>query len=77
MSGRVHLLGGSRMKRLAAILTALAAVIGSVSALIVSITGGEAAPQPITHIIIQEIGDYQDFVEQTELPQFEHLKGSS
>jgi len=28
----------------------------------------------VTHIIIQEIGDYQQFVDDTDLEYYEHLK---
>ena len=65
------------MNRFTKVIGVLTALIASVTGLLVALRGGDATPQPITHIIIQEVGDYQQFVDQTELPQFEHLKGSS
>ena len=65
------------MNRFTKVIGALTALLASVTGLLVALRGGDATPQPITHIIIQEVGDYQQFVDQTELPQFEHLKGSS
>ena len=65
------------MTRLTKVIGAITALIASVTGLLVALRGDDATPQPITHIIIQEVGDYQQFVDQTDLPQFEHLKGSS
>ena len=65
------------MNRFTKVIGALTALIAAVTGLLVALRGDDATPQPITHIIIQEVGDYQQFVDQTELPQFEHLKGSS
>lgn len=61
------------MNRLTKVIGAITALIASVTGLLVALRGGDSAPQPITHIIIQEVGDYQNFVDNTDLPQY--LKG--
>jgi hypothetical protein len=59
------------------IITAITALITAIGGLLIAVNtflGDEAAPQPVTHIIIQEIGDYQQFVDDTDLEYYEHLK---
>ena len=59
------------------IITAITALVTAVGGLIVAINtmfDDEQAPQPITHIIIQEVGDYADFLETTDLEQYSSLK---
>ena len=60
------------------ILTAIAAVLTAMGGLIMAIntmfgSGGDA-PQPITHIIIQEVGDYDNFVQETDLEYYQDMK---
>ena len=60
------------------IITAITAILTAVGGLIVAINtmfGDEGnGPQPITTIIIQEVGDYQQFVENTDLSYYEGMK---
>ena len=60
------------------IITAITAMLTAVGGLIVAINtmiGDEGnGPQPITTIIIQEVGDYQQFVENTDLSFYEGMK---
>jgi len=59
------------------IITAITGMITAVGGLIIAINtmfDDEQAPQPITHIIIQEVGDYDDFLENTNLEQYDNLK---
>jgi len=60
------------------IITAITAMLTAVGGLVLAINtmfGDEDhTPQPITHIIIQEVGDYNDFVQETNLEIYEHLK---
>ena len=63
------------MNRLTKVIGAITALIASITGLLVALRGGDSSPQPITHIIIQEVGDYQNFVDNTDLPQY--LKGQS
>ena len=60
------------------IITAITAMLTAVGGLIVAINtmfGDEGnGPQPITTIIIQEVGDYQQFVEKTDLSFYEGMK---
>jgi len=60
------------------IITAIAALITAIGGLLIAINtmfdDGDVAPQPITHIIIQEIGDYADFLEETNLEEYQDLK---
>ena len=60
------------------IVTAITAMLTAVGGLIVAINtmfGDEGnGPQPITTIIIQEVGDYQQFVENTDLSFYEGMK---
>ena len=60
------------------IITAITAMLTAVGGLIVAINtmfGDEGnGPQPITTIIIQEVGDYQQFVEDTDLSYYEGMK---
>ena len=68
------------MNQLTKTIGALTALIASITGLLVALRGGEAAPQPVSTIVIisnNDIDEYQEFVDQTDLPQYEHLKGSS
>ena len=60
------------------IIKAITAMLTAVGGLIVAINtmfGDEGnGPQPITTIIIQEVGDYQQFVENTDLSFYEGMK---
>jgi len=60
------------------IITAITALVTAVGGLILAINtmfdDGDVAPQPITHIIIQEVGDYADFLEGTNLEEYQDLK---
>ena len=60
------------------IITAITAMLTAVGGLIVAINtmfGDEGnGPQPITTLIIQEVGDYQQFVENTDLSFYEGMK---
>ena len=60
------------------IITAITAMLTAVGGLIVAINtmfGDEGnGPQPITTIIIQEVGDYQQCVENTDLSFYEGMK---
>jgi len=59
------------------IVTAITAMLTAVGGLIVAINtmfGDEATPQPVTHIIIQQVGDYQEFVDNTDLSYYEGMK---
>ena len=60
------------------ILTAIAAVLTAMGGLIMAINtmfGDEgSAPQPVTTIIIQEVGDYDNFVQETDLEYYQDLK---
>jgi hypothetical protein len=59
------------------IITAITAMLTAVGGVIMAINtmfGDEAAPQPVTHIIIQEVGDYQQFVDNTDLSYYEGMK---
>tara|TARA_R100001082_G_scaffold110591_1_gene90947 strand:- start:4987 stop:5187 length:201 start_codon:yes stop_codon:yes gene_type:complete len=60
------------------ILTAITATITAMGGLIVAINtmfgDEEVVPQPVTHIIIQEVGDYADFLESTDLEEYNNLK---
>ena len=62
----------------AKIITAITGMLTAVGGLILAINtmfGDEGnTPQPITTIIIQQPGDYQEFVDSTELEYYEHLK---
>jgi hypothetical protein len=54
------------MSNLTKLLAGITALITAVGGLLVALRGGgEALPQPITQIIIQDIGDYQEFVDNT------------
>jgi hypothetical protein len=59
------------------IVTAITAMLTAVGGLIVAINTmfeDEATPQPVTHIIIQQVGDYQEFVDNTDLSYYEGMK---
>ena len=60
------------------IITAITAMLTAVGGLIVAINtmfGDEGSgPQPVTHIIIQQVGDYQEFVDNTDLSYYEGMK---
>lgn len=60
------------------IITAITALITALGGLILAINtffdDSEQAPQPITQIIIQEVGDYQQFVDNTDLEYYQDLK---
>jgi len=63
------------MNNIIKILGAVAALITAIGGLIIALRGGgESTPQPITTIIIQESGDYQNFVENTNLSQYDQHK---
>jgi hypothetical protein len=65
------------MNSIVKIMGAIAALITAMGGLIVAINtmfGDESAPQPITTIIIREPGDYQDFVENTDLHYYDQYK---
>jgi hypothetical protein len=56
-------------------ITALATAMGGLIVAINTMFGDEdSGPQPITTIIIQEVGDYQQFVENTDLSYYEGMK---
>jgi len=60
------------------IITAITALITAIGGLLIAINtflgDSEQAPQPITQIIIQEIGDYQQFVDDTDLEYYQDMK---
>tara|TARA_R100000152_G_C6725033_1_gene150417 strand:+ start:213 stop:413 length:201 start_codon:yes stop_codon:yes gene_type:complete len=60
------------------IITAITALITAIGGLILAINtffdDSEQVPQPITQIIIQEVGDYQQFVDNTDLEYYQDLK---
>ena len=56
-------------------ITALATAMGGLIVAINTMFGDEGnAPQPVTTIIIQEVGDYQQFVNNTDLSYYEGMK---
>ena len=56
-------------------ITALATAMGGLIVAINTMFGDEnSEPQPVTTIIIQEVGDYQQFVENTDLSYYEGMK---
>jgi hypothetical protein len=63
------------MSNLTKLLAGITALITAVGGMIVALQGGgEPMPQPITQIIIQDIGDYQQFIDQTDLDQYQQFK---
>ncbi len=62
----------------AKIITAITGMLTAIGGLILAINtmfGDEGnTPQPITHIIIQEVGDYDTFVQETDLEYYQDLK---
>jgi hypothetical protein len=59
------------------VMSGLAALATAIGGMVVAFTGGgEEGPQPIVQIIIQGAGDYQEFVDNTDLEYYQHLKGS-
>ncbi len=64
------------MNKIGKFLAAGAALITAIGGLlsVVLDSGGEVLPQPITHIHIVEIGDYQDFVDNTDLEYYTEMK---
>ena len=58
-------------------ITAITAMLTAIGGLLIAVNtflGDETAPQPVTHIIIQEVGDYQQFVDNTDLSYYEGMK---
>jgi hypothetical protein len=53
----------------AALITAIGGLLG-----VVLNSGGDSSPQPITHIYITEMGDYQEFVDSTDLEHYTGMK---
>lgn len=53
----------------AALITAIGGLLG-----VVLNSGGDNSPQPITHIYITEVGDYENFVNSTDLEQYTGMK---
>jgi len=64
----------SAVKIITAITGTLTALGGLLLAINNFVKDEPAAPQPITTIIIQQPGDYQEFVDSTELEYYENLK---
>ena len=63
------------MSNLTKLLAGITALITAVGGLLVALRGGgESMPQPITQIIIQDVGDYQQFIDQTDLDQYQQFK---
>ena len=63
------------MSNLTKLLAGITALITAVGGLLVALRGGgESMPQPITQIIIQDVGDYQNFVQETDLAQYQQFK---
>ena len=64
------------MNNLTKIIAAIAALVTAVGGLLVALGVGEgdSKPQPVTTIIIQQPGDYQEFVNDTDLSQYDNLK---
>ncbi len=64
------------MNNLTKIIAAIAALVTAVGGLLVAlgVGGGNSNPQPVTHIIIQEVGDYQNFVNDTDLSYYDDMK---
>ena len=57
------------------ILGAIAALATAITGTVVAFTGGcDNSPQPVTTIIIQQPGDYQNFLDTTDLSQYQDLK---
>tara|TARA_R100001198_G_scaffold93443_1_gene74295 strand:- start:54 stop:248 length:195 start_codon:yes stop_codon:yes gene_type:complete len=63
------------MSNLTKLLAGITALITAVGGLLVALRGGgESMPQPITQIIIQDVGDYQNFVQETDLAEYQQFK---
>ena len=63
------------MSNLTKLLAGITALITAAGGLLVALRGGgESLPQPITNIIIQDIGDYQQFVDGTDLEYYNDMK---
>lgn len=63
------------MSRLTKLIVACTALITAVTGAVVAFTGGgDNSPQPVTTIIIQQPGDYQNFLDTTDLSQYQDLK---
>jgi len=66
------------MSNLTKLLAGITGLITAAGGLLVALRGGgESLPQPITQIIIQDIGDYQEFVDSTTgnvAEYYEHMK---
>ncbi len=66
------------MSNLTKLLAGITGLITAAGGLLVALRGGgEALPQPITQIIIQDVGDYQEFVDGTTgnvAEYYQHLK---
>jgi len=64
------------MNNLTKIIAAIAALVTAVGGLLVAlgVGGGDSSPQPVTTIIIQQPGDYQEFVNNTDLSYYDNFK---
>lgn len=64
------------MNNLTKIIVAIAALVTAVGGLLVALGVGEgnSNPQPVTTIIIQQPGDYQEFVNNTDLSYYDNFK---
>ena len=65
------------MNNIIKLLAACTAFATAITGAVIAFTGGEDSPQPVSNIIIlggNNIDEYQEFVNQTDLPQYEWLK---
>ena len=64
------------MNNMLKVIAAVTALITAVGGLLVAlgVGQGDSGPQPVTTIIIQQPGDYQEFVNNTDLSQYDNFK---
>ena len=64
------------MNNLLKIIAAVTALVTAVGGLLVAlgVGKGDSGPQPVTTIIIQEVGDYQNFLDETDLSYYDNLR---